>query len=164
MNQINSEKEESTLSIVLKELRESFSDVVRSEMKLAQVEFKEVVSDVRNKLTSAAIFSGVAALGILPFLAFCVIGLGALLNGNYWLSALIVSLICFGVGGLVAYRSFRAIKFSNLSLPRTRYFLKYEARALKTGTEGITSPLGEKVKSSVTDIREAAGIKRGRNL
>jgi uncharacterized membrane protein YqjE len=67
-----------------------------------------------------AIFAGVALLGITPFMAFLVIGLGELLNDNYWLGALIVALAFFAVGGIFAAFTLRKIKHQDFSMRHTR--------------------------------------------
>ena len=57
------------------------------------------------------IFGMIAALSALPIMAFLVIGLGNLLNGNYGLSSAIVGIIFLVFGGGFALR---ALKKSNI--------------------------------------------------
>jgi hypothetical protein len=92
----------------------------RSELELAAAEFKEASDHVRTE--SKSLIGGAVAviLGSLPLMAFLVIGLGRMLDGNYWLSSLITGLLFTGIGGAVAYSSFQRIELQKLSFPRTR--------------------------------------------
>src|SRR4051812_21847307 len=79
------------------DLSTSLKNLVQSEIHLAKAELSDSVGRTASHLGMTAAFGAVAALGILPFMAFLVIGLGRLLNDNFWLSALIVSIVFFAV-------------------------------------------------------------------
>jgi hypothetical protein len=100
----------------------AITDVLRAEVHLAKTEIKQAGGELGHQIARIAIFAGIAILGILPFLAFLVIGLGQLLNGNYLLSSLIVSVVFIAVGGGVAYSSFSQLRGSDFdfTLPETR--------------------------------------------
>ena len=104
----------------LSDINRAIQRLVRAEFRLLQAEIKDASGRVGGDIRSAVMFTAIAMLGILPFLAFVVIGLGRILNDNYWLSALIVSVLCFGVGGTLAYRAFSRITAEDMSLPRSR--------------------------------------------
>ena len=104
----------------ISDINRAIQRLVRAEFRLLQAEIKDASGRVGSDLRNAVIFSAVAMLGIMPFLAFVVIGLGRILNDNYWLSALIVSVLCFGIGGFTAYRAFQRITSEDLSLPHSR--------------------------------------------
>jgi|GEM_PF-1693819 len=108
------------LSGSLKEVSSSFKDMVQAEIRLAKVEIQDGLENVASNFAQVAIFGVVTVLGIFPLLSFLVIGLGRILNDNYWLSSLIVTILCFGIGGFMAYRALKAVRFDKLSLSKTR--------------------------------------------
>lgn len=120
-----------SLGSSLKDVGSSFARVVRSEIRLAQAELTDAAGDLGRKSAKMAAFGVVAALGILPFLSFLVIGLGRILNDNYWLSSLVVAVVFFAVGGILAYSAFKSLKFDGLSAPRTRQRLDRELSLVK---------------------------------
>src|SRR4051812_9583872 len=105
---------------IIRDIRNVLMQAVRSEIKLARLEFLNAFVDVRKSAITFAIGTSAAILGILPLMAFLVIGLGALI-GNYWLSALIWTVVFMGVGGAVAYLSMKRMKVDNLALPHSRH-------------------------------------------
>lgn len=109
-----------SFSSVAHEMSESIKSVIRSELQLAKAELKENGSQAAKYSVKLAIFGFIAALGILPFLSFLVIGLGKLLNENYWLSSLIIAVVFLGVGGSVAYVMFKRIKQVDFRFENTR--------------------------------------------
>jgi uncharacterized membrane protein YqjE len=115
----------------LREVTSSMTEVVKAEIQLARAEVKDGIGKVGRQGLEVGVFLGLAALGVLPFLAFLVVGLGILLNQNYWLSSLIVSLFFFAVGGGMAYRGYRRMKDEDLSLPETRQTLEEEREILQ---------------------------------
>lgn len=130
---------------IVKELSSTSAEMVRCEIRLARLEVADSVERMRTDVRRLAIFGGIAALGILPFVAFLVIGLGAWLDDNYWLSSLIVSLLCFSVGGGLAIRAYRQIREEDLTLSRTRDTISEQA-----------DQLGDRIRS----IGEAATRRR----
>jgi hypothetical protein len=111
-------------------------DLVQNEAQLMKAEIKESSKDLGKDVTQAAIFGALLALSALPFLAFLVIGLGDLIN-NYWLSSLIVAVICAAVGGGMAYASYKKIKERDFSFPRTRASLNRERDTIVAKVEDI---------------------------
>lgn len=105
---------------VVGELATSLKDIVRSEMDLVRAEFREAAPNLGKHTAQAAAFGALLALSVFPFLAFLVIGLGDLLDGRYWLSSLIVAVVCAVVGGLMATRAYKKIKEHDLKFPRTQ--------------------------------------------
>lgn len=149
MQQINEpprrdETEIQSFGAILRGVASSMRDLVQSEVNLFKAEVRKSLSDVGDHLAQVAIFGGLAALALIPFLAFLVIGLGLLLGGNYWLSSLLVSFVCATVGGALAYRSLKKLKSLDLSLPESR--------------EGIQQ--GKEVITNTTETREAVSDRR----
>lgn len=110
-----------SFSSVVRELGSSAKDLIQSEINLMTAELKHVGRDVARHSAQAAAFGALLALSIFPFLAFIVIGLGDLLDGRYWLSSLIVAIVCAVVGGIFAYRAFKKIKEDDLDFSHTKY-------------------------------------------
>lgn len=115
-------------------LRQLFSGLpghLRSEVGLFKSEFQ---SSFKGALTNALFIflcGALMTMGLLPFFAFLVIGLGVLFDQNYWLSALTVSLADFVICGTVGYFLIRKASRRDLSLPRTRESLGTEVRVFQ---------------------------------
>lgn len=119
-NFLPKDREGHSVGEVLAELGSSAKDLVKSELELARAEIKQSASEVGRHSAQAAIFGSLLMLSVFPFLAFCVIGLGRVLDGRYWLSSLLVAIVCAAVGGIMAIRAYQKIKQTDMSLPRTR--------------------------------------------
>ncbi len=130
MTQFNSSKGPS-LGQSLQELMNSVVNLARSELKLMRAEVKETIKEAGRDSMWVALYASFALLGIIPFMAFLVIGLGMLLNNNYWLSALLVSLAFSLIGATLAIRMTRKIKNQTFSLPHTRESLQQEADLIR---------------------------------
>lgn len=126
----NSQRNRSTGS-VMSELVHGLQNLVRSEIYLARAELQTTAKETSHNITLAVLFGVLALLGTLPFLAFLVIGLGKLLNDNYWLSSLIIGVICIGVGGAIAARFVKKLTHQNLTLPNTRHSIEGETLMFK---------------------------------
>jgi len=87
---------------------------------LVRVELQTTIKSVGRDLVLVGVFGFIALLGLLPLVAFFVIGLGKLLGNNYWLSSLIVGVVCIVVGALVGYHYFNKIRKEDLSFCSTR--------------------------------------------
>lgn len=123
--------ENPTYGAILKEVVQSAKDLVASEIRLMTTEIKFVAQRLSKHSALTAIFGGLLAISVFPFLAFCVIGLGDLLDGRYWLSSLTVAVICAAVGGVMAYRTYQKIKEEDLGLPYTKSSLSREAQIVQ---------------------------------
>lgn len=126
---------------ILREIGTSTKDLVQSEVALATAELKEASQNAGRHLGQVVAFGGLLALSIFPFLAFLVIGIGNWMGGRYWLSSLLVAIVCAGVGGIVASRAYKKIKNEDLQFQSTRRSLQYQART---------------VQASVDDLQDAA--------
>lgn len=105
-------------------------------MHLIQAELRDSVGSVKGHIGQAAAFGAITAVSVLPFVAFLVIGLGRVLNGNYWLSSLIVAVVCAALGGSLAYRAYRKLSSEDLVLPRSR-------EGLERGKEAVSEKVHE---------------------
>jgi hypothetical protein len=122
---------------ILKEIMASTKELIRNELLLVKEEATLTAGRLAAHSAQAALFGALVALSVLPFLAFLVIGLGEIMGGRYWLSSLLVSLVCAGVGGTMTYLSFKKIKEQDLKLPRTRETLVREAEVINAEIDHV---------------------------
>jgi len=87
---------------LVKQLSADTSHLVRQEINLAKTELRESATHMVKGATKVGLAAGIAIPGLLAFGAFLIIALGDLMNENYWLSALIVSLAMLGTAALMA--------------------------------------------------------------
>ncbi len=119
---------------IINEVLDSTKDVIRSEINLFASEFKSFLPNFKKHISQAAIFGAVLALSVLPFLAFLVIGLGELLDGRYWLSSLIVSVVCAAFGFPLCKSALAKIALEDFKFTQTKESLN---EALKTTKEKV---------------------------
>lgn len=122
---------------ILKEIGTSTRDLVQSEVSLITTELKDSAQKAGRHMAQAAAFGALLAISVFPLLAFVVIGLGNLLGGRYWLSSLLVGLVCAIVGGVMAYRAYKKIKEEDLKFEHTRNSLKFESDAIRNKIEDV---------------------------
>ena len=120
MQEFHEEQERQSFGNVFKQITTALRDVVSSEIRLAKVEAKATAGKAGRHAAMLLTFAIVAALGVLPLLAFLVVGLGDLLNGNYWLSSLILAVVLFLVGGIGVSAAIKKMKREDFTLPHTR--------------------------------------------
>jgi uncharacterized membrane protein YqjE len=119
-----------TLTAVIHEVKRGIQGVVRNDLNLARIELRETTGQLKGEVFRLLVSGMAMALGTLPVMAFLVIGLGALMGGLYWLSALLVGVLFIGGGGAIAYRSYGRLKEKDFSFPRTRKTLDEEIAAV----------------------------------
>jgi hypothetical protein len=109
-----------TYGEVIREIGSNVKNVAKSELELVIAEYKEASKDLTKHMTQAVIFGALLAISVLPLLAFLVIGLGDIMNGQYWLSSLIVAVICAVVGGTFAYGAYKKLTTEDLKFSHTK--------------------------------------------
>jgi len=129
--------EAQTYSEALHELVSSAKDLMQKEVGLIKAEVTSSTHKFTRHAVQAAIFGGLLALSLLPFIAFLVIGLGELLEGRYWLSSLIVAVVFAVVGGGLAYRAYRKIAGEDFKLPRTKASLERQSYAVRNKVDEL---------------------------
>ena len=112
--------DEKSYGSVLNEVITSVKDVMRSEVNLFATEFKQLQPNLTKHIAQATMFGWLLAVSVLPMLAFLVIGLGELLDGRYWLSSLIVGILCAAIGGSLALKAFSKIKNEDFNFNQTK--------------------------------------------
>ncbi|MCM2323830.1 MAG: phage holin family protein [Oligoflexia bacterium] len=128
----------SPYSQILREIADSFQALLRSEIHLARAETKETLTQLSHKGAAAALFAVLALGGLLPLLAFLVIGLGKLLGDNYWLSSLLIGMAMLAVGGLLARQQLKKIAEQNKNLPILRESIREQRLTVEKKLEELT--------------------------
>lgn len=123
-------EETPTLTSVFRELMISFTGMVRGEIQLAKAEFKGTTTTLRRDIFRFMLFAALAAAGLLPLMAFLVLGLGRLLGGQYIWSSLIVAVFSIGIGVSVSYFAYRKATREDLQLPRTLHSVEERLESL----------------------------------
>jgi uncharacterized membrane protein YqjE len=136
-----------TIPRAIREVANGVQHVFASELKLAKAEAYEAVGRTSRNSLWIAVSAVVIALAALPFMAFVVLGLGKILGENYWLASLLVAVLMVTLGGLVAYRAYRATRFSDLTLPDTRQSIEEERQAFKSKVRELRPRKQEAPKS-----------------
>lgn len=116
---------------LFRQLTTDSSHLIRQEINLAKTELKETGTRLGQAGAKLGIAIGVAISGLLALTAFLVIGLGDLMNGNYWLSALIVGIAFIGTAAALAKRAKALISERPIGVPETAGTLREDAQWAK---------------------------------
>jgi len=93
---------ERSLGELFRDLSTETSELMSKEIALVKAEARQTGSTLAKDGAKIGMASGLALTGVLALTAFLIAGLGDLLNGKYWLSALIVGVVFLAIGmGLV---------------------------------------------------------------
>jgi hypothetical protein len=115
---------EASIGELFKRLGTDTGALIRQEAALAKAELREAGTTIARDGARIGIAAGLAFVGALALTAFLVVGLGVLLGGAYWLSALIVGVVAFGVGAVMARSAVADIKQRGLTPRQTVETLK----------------------------------------
>ena len=126
---------------LFRQLTTDSSHLVRQEINLAKTELRETASRLGQAGTKLGIAIGMAIPGLLAVTAFLVIGLGDLMNENYWLSALIVGLAFIGIAAILAKRAKALISERPIGVPETAGTLREDARWAKQEAQAFKRQL-----------------------
>ncbi len=117
-NEVSVEREPS-VSALVRRLADDMKRLVHDEIALAKVEGRQMAATLLPQGAKVVTAAGLAFSGWLALIAFAVIGLGVLLGGLYWLSALIVGVLCAAAGGLLLQGALHRIARLRLTLHET---------------------------------------------
>jgi len=133
----NRYQEEPPLSDLFRQLSDDATRLIRQEVALGKAELRATGSALAGDAAKLGVAAGLGLLGAMAATAFLIIGLGALLL-NYWLAALIVSVLFLGVAAVLAKQALDDIKKRDLKPTETIETLradaewaKHEAREVK---------------------------------
>jgi uncharacterized membrane protein YqjE len=127
-----------SLGALFRQLAEESRTLVQQEVALAKADLAESVRALAKGAVLIGIGSGMLVVGLLVLVAFLVVGLGRLLGGEYWLSALIVGGGFALIGGITLLIGRRGLSRDKLkpeitarTLRENREWAKDEARQIK---------------------------------
>ena len=129
---------ERSLGELFRDLTTETSELVTKEIALVKAEARQTGATLARDGAKIGIASALAFAGALALTAFLIAGLGDLLGGKYWLSALIIGVLFFAIGmGLVKSatsdmkRRGQSVKHTVDTLKDTGSWAKEEARQVK---------------------------------
>ena len=114
---------------LIREVTQCLYDLAKSELHLAQTELTHGARETAKDSIQVASSIVLMGLGGLALLSFAVIGLGIILQDQYWLSALIIGVILMATGLIAAYLRGRHIP-KNLHLDATKFSLDADRQAV----------------------------------
>lgn len=127
---------------LIKSLLAQTGDLVRAEADVIKLEVQESTRVMIVDSLKAAVFAGVALLGVFSLVAFLIIALGDLLTGGvhdvrgFWLSALIVGVLLSGVGGYMAMSHAKRIG-KDIGFPQIKRELRKDKEFIKDGIDKL---------------------------
>jgi uncharacterized membrane protein YqjE len=123
LNSTNIPTKERGITEILGDLYRNSVGIAQQEITIIKEETKSVGQKTAFHTVLLAGFGLLTILSVLPLIAFLVIGLGRLMDDNYWASSLIVGLVLLAIGGGVSYYALSKVK-QDLTFPRTKTTLK----------------------------------------
>ena len=115
-------KDDRSLGELFSELSRQTSTLIRQEVALAKAEMKQKGTEVGKDVGMMAAGGALAYAGLLALIATIIIVLAEFMP--WWLSALIVSLVVLGIGGLLVQRGMSALKQTSMAPEQTIETLK----------------------------------------
>lgn len=94
---------------LLKRLGNEAGELVRAEVALAKLEFRELARQTALDGVKVGAAAALALVGVVALVSAGVLALGDLLGGRYALAALLVGLVLLVVGGLLARSGIRSM-------------------------------------------------------
>ena len=131
---------EAPLGELLKRFGQDAGTLVKQEITLAKLELRESARSLAKDAGKIGTAAGLGLLGALAFLAFVIAGLGDLIN-NYWLSALIVSVLLLGAAAVLARGALAHMKRNSLAPQETVQTLKEDQRWAKREVQDFKQSL-----------------------
>ena len=120
------------LGTLLKELAEGSGALIRQEVRLARIEATSMLQKAGTGMASVAVGGVLALLGTLAFIAGLIMLAGdQWLRDNYWLAALIVTVIAGAVAAWYAKRGLALLSPKQLAPDQTVASLKEDKEWLK---------------------------------
>jgi uncharacterized membrane protein YqjE len=115
-------RDDRSLGELFSELSRQTSTLIRQEVALAKAEMKQKGTEVGKDVGMMAAGGALAYAGLLALIATVIIILAEFIP--WWLSALIVSLVVLGVGGMLIQRGMSALKQTSMAPEQTIETLK----------------------------------------
>ncbi len=106
-SKIHEKSAEVSLGPALNELKHTSISLLESEKALVRLEFKAILVRKVEEILEIGVSGFFLFLSALAFLGFLIIGLGRVMQGKFWLSSLMISILFGLVGGVIAFQSFK---------------------------------------------------------
>jgi uncharacterized membrane protein YqjE len=134
---------EPSIGELFKRLGTDTGTLIRAEATLAKAEARETAARLARDAAKVGVAAALALVGVIALSAFLIIGLGMLLGGAWWLSALIVGAVTLGIGAMLVGNAVRDLKTHSLGPQQTIETLKedkdWAARQMKELKHDLTS-------------------------
>ncbi len=124
-------KDERSLGELFSDLASETSNLVKQEVSLAQTEMTMKAIKVGKNIGFLVVGGAVGYAALLSFIAALIIGLGRLLDNNYWLAALIVGVVVAIAAVVLILSAISALKNTQLTPTQTVETIKEDAQWLK---------------------------------
>ena len=121
---------EAPVGELLRNLSQDAASLVKQEIALAKLEVRAGVKVYTDNAASLAIAVGLALLGAFALTAFAIVALGDLFD-NYWLSALLVSVILLGTAAILAKKGLGRIRERSMKPQATAETLREDKQWAK---------------------------------
>ncbi len=118
---------EPSIGELLRRVTDDSGELVRQEVALAKAELRQSLATFAQDATKVGIGLGLALVGALALATFLITGLGSLLGGRYWLSALIIGVIFLAIGVVLARNALADIKRRGVMPEQTAESLRDDA-------------------------------------
>jgi hypothetical protein len=140
-----------SISSLLKRLGNETGDLVRAEVALAKLEFRELAGQAARDGVMIGVGLALALVGALALAAWGVLALGELLGGRHGTAALLIGAVCLLAGALLARSAVRRLgqaaapAETMASLQQNRAWAARELRGLKgqPGADQQSAALGK---------------------
>ena len=125
---------------LLKRFGQDAGTLVKQEITLAKLELRESARSLAKDAGKIGVAAGLALFGGIALLAFVIMGLGDLID-NYWLSALIVSVLLLGAAAVLLRGAMGRMKRNSLAPQETIATLKEDQRWAKREVQDLKQSL-----------------------
>lgn len=132
-----SNKTDDSYGHILGEITSAIKGIMASEANLFMTELQHLQPKFSKHMSQIILFSAVMILSVPPFIAFLVIGLGEILNNQYWLSALIVSLVFMLIGLPMVLQGLKKLKNEDFKFTQTKRSLRDIMQTSQRGLDKI---------------------------
>lgn len=131
---------------ILAEISRTAKSLIQNNIQLLNQELKILGRDIKGQTTKIAIFGFLFVISAIPLLIFAILALGEALNGQYWLSALIIGVVLFVAGYLGVTYAYRKLKNLNYKLSKTTSAIQKEGEVISREFRKLQHIAAETVK------------------
>ena len=148
---------ENSLNSAVKELVDGSKLILTGELKIARTEIKDALRTAGRSGIALGISASLGILGAFSLLAFAIIGLGRLLDDNYWLSALLLGVIFAAGGVIIASVAVTRLRRHDFKMTRLADSIRHESQILNRGLHAVSGAVREEVDQLKGKIHGRSG-------